>query len=66
VSGTGFLRHMVRAIVGSLVEVGRRRRPPAWIDEVIASRDRSRAGRTAPAHGLTLASVDYRVLADEP
>jgi len=67
IKGEGFLRHMVRAIVGSLVEVGRGRREPAWIDEVIASRDRTRAGPTAPAHGLFLASVEYAgALADEP
>src|SRR5690349_6084468 len=66
VTGDGFLRHMVRAIVGSLVDVGRGRHPAGWIDDVIASRDRRRAGRTAPAHGLALASVEYRALADEP
>jgi tRNA pseudouridine38-40 synthase len=59
IRGDGFLRHMVRSIVGTLVEVGRGRRPPAWIDEVIASRDRSAAGPTAPAAGLFLVSVDY-------
>ena len=56
----GFLRHMVRAIVGTLVEVGRGRRGPEWIDEVLASRDRTRAGRGAPALGLFLMSVVYR------
>jgi tRNA pseudouridine38-40 synthase len=59
ITGTGFLRHMVRAIAGSLVDVGRGRFPPSWIDEVIASRDRATAGRTAPAHGLFLMSVQY-------
>jgi tRNA pseudouridine38-40 synthase len=67
VKADGFLRHMVRTIVGSLVEVGRRRRPAEWINEVLASRDRARAGQTAPASGLFLVSVDYgRALADEP
>ena len=56
----GFLRHMVRAIVGSLVDVGRGRREPEWIDDVLASRDRSQAGRSAPAEGLFLVSVEYR------
>ena len=66
--GSGFLRHMVRIIVGSLVEIGRRRHAAAWLPEVLASRDRTRAGPTAPPHGLFLASVAYggSVLADEP
>src|SRR6185312_3300915 len=59
VEGDGFLRHMVRAIVGTLMEVGRGRRPPEWMRDVIASRDRAQAGRTAPAHGLFLVRVDY-------
>ena len=59
ISGDGFLRHMVRSIVGTLVEVGRGRQTSSWVGEVLASRDRSRAGRTAPAEGLCLMSVDY-------
>jgi tRNA pseudouridine38-40 synthase len=59
VVGDGFLRHMVRAMAGCLVEVGRRRREPEWMREVLASRDRGRAGPTAPAHGLFLIRVDY-------
>ena len=59
VTGDGFLRHMVRNIVGSLVEVGRGRVPPDWIGEVLASRDRRKAGRTAPAAGLFLVGVNY-------
>jgi tRNA pseudouridine38-40 synthase len=59
IEGDGFLRHMVRAIVGTLMEVGRGRRPPEWMRDVIASRDRAQAGRTAPAHGLFLVRVDY-------
>lgn len=59
VRGDGFLRHMVRATAGTLVEVGRGRRPAAWIDEVLASRERGRAGRTAPAAGLFLVAVEY-------
>jgi tRNA pseudouridine38-40 synthase len=67
VEAEGFLRHMVRAIVGSLVEVGRGRRPADWIEEVLASRDRARGGPTAPPMGLFLVSVDYGgALADEP
>lgn len=59
VEGTAFLKHMVRNIVGSLVEVGRGRRVPGWIAEVLAARDRTLAGPTAPAHGLTLVEVTY-------
>ena len=59
VRGDGFLRHMVRSIVGSLVEVGRGRRHPSWVDEVLASRSRARAARTAPASGLFLVGVEY-------
>ncbi len=59
VCGTGFLRHMVRAIVGSLVEIGRGRHDAAWLAQVIQSADRTRAGPTAPAQGLFLVRVDY-------
>jgi tRNA pseudouridine38-40 synthase len=55
----GFLRHMVRALAGSLVEVGRRQHPADWIARVLESRDRRSAGRTAPAHGLFLVRVAY-------
>jgi tRNA pseudouridine38-40 synthase len=59
-SADSFLHHMVRNIVGSLVEVGRGARPAAWIGEVLAGRDRRRAGPTAPPHGLALLRVLYR------
>jgi tRNA pseudouridine38-40 synthase len=59
VTGTGFLRHMVRNATGSLVEVGLGRRPASWMAEVLASRDRDRAGPTAPPEGLFLVSVAY-------
>lgn len=55
----GFLRHMVRNLVGTLVEVGKGRRCVEGFLEVLESRDRKRAGMTAPAHGLFLVSVDY-------
>jgi tRNA pseudouridine38-40 synthase len=59
ITGDGFLRHMVRTIVGSLVEIGRGRRDGAWLASVIASRDRSQAGPSAPPQGLFLVHVDY-------
>jgi len=59
VEGSGFLRYMVRNIVGTLVEVGQGRRPAEAISEILAARDRSRAGRTAPPEGLMLVRVDY-------
>ena len=59
VTGSGFLRHMVRVIVGSLVEIGRSRQPVEWLADVLASRDRTAAGPTAPPHGLFLVRVEY-------
>jgi tRNA pseudouridine38-40 synthase len=61
VHGDGFLRHMVRIMVGTLVDVGTGRRQPASIPGLIRARDRQQAGETAPALGLTLVSVDYAV-----
>jgi tRNA pseudouridine38-40 synthase len=58
-SSDRFLHHMVRNVVGSLVAVGRRARPPGWMAEVLASGDRTRAGPTAPPQGLTLVRVLY-------
>jgi tRNA pseudouridine38-40 synthase len=58
-SADSFLHHMVRNIVGSAVEVGLGRRAPEWIGEVLAGRDRTLAGPTAPAHGLILIRVMY-------
>jgi tRNA pseudouridine38-40 synthase len=59
VEGNGFLYNMIRAIAGTLVEVGRGKRDAAWIAEVLTSRDRCAAGQTAPPHGLMLLHVDY-------
>jgi tRNA pseudouridine38-40 synthase len=59
VRGNAFLRNMVRILVGTLVEVGQGRRTPAQVAEILASRDRTKAGITAPARGLELVSVRY-------
>jgi tRNA pseudouridine38-40 synthase len=57
--GAGFLRHMVRNLVGSLMEVGRHKREPTWFAELLEARNRQLAGPTAPALGLHLVRVDY-------
>jgi len=59
VTGTGFLRHMVRNIVGTLVDIGRGRRPVEDMIRVLLSGDRAHASATAPPQGLTLVRVDY-------
>lgn len=58
-SADSFLHHMVRNVVGSLVEIGRGQRRPEWMAELLGGRDRTRGGPTAPAHGLTLLRVTY-------
>lgn len=57
--GEGFLKYMVRNIVGTLVMVGRGFLTPAGFQKILKSRDRKKAGRTAPAHGLILKKVFY-------
>jgi tRNA pseudouridine38-40 synthase len=59
VAGSGFLKYMVRAVVGTLVEVGDGRRAPASLRDLLNSRDRGAAGPTAPPTGLYLVRVDY-------
>lgn len=68
VTGNGFLRHMVRVIAGSLVEIGRGKRDAQWLAEAVVSRDRGLAGPTAPPSGLFLLRVDYgsSALANNP
>jgi tRNA pseudouridine38-40 synthase len=58
-SADSFLHHMVRNIVGSLVEVGRGAQLPSWLAGLLAGRDRTRSGPTAPAQGLVLVRVMY-------
>lgn len=57
--GDGFLQHMVRILVGTLIEVGCGRMEPEQMPDILAAQRRSEAGPTAPAGGLTLMSVDY-------
>ena len=59
IEATAYLRHMVRNIVGTLVEVGRRERTPAAFAELLRAQDRTLAGPTAPPHGLFLIEVKY-------
>ncbi len=59
VAGSGFLHHMVRIMVGTLVDVGRGRIDPAAINEIIASCERKRAGQTMPPQGLCLEWIHY-------
>ena len=59
IRGNAFLRQMIRIIVGTLTEVGTGDRPGSQIPEIIASRDRTQAGITAPAQGLELLEVRY-------
>lgn len=60
IEANGFLYNMVRIIVGTLLEAGRRKYPPSHIKEIIASRDRTLAGPTVPPQGLYLAEVKYK------
>ncbi len=59
VRGNGFLHHMVRNLVGTFVEAGKRKLPAQHIREVLAQKSRSAAGATAPASGLYLVNVEY-------
>jgi tRNA pseudouridine38-40 synthase len=59
VEGDGFLRHMIRNIAGTVVDIGLGRRPAGEMHAILASRDRARAGGTAPASGLFLREVLY-------
>jgi tRNA pseudouridine38-40 synthase len=60
IRGSGFLRYMVRSIVGTLVHVGSGRLPTEDFVDILESRDRSKAGPTAPPHGLFLECVEYQ------
>lgn len=59
ITGNGFLYNMVRIIAGTLIEVGKGKLKPEDIKMIMESRDRQKAGPTAPAHGLTLVEIEY-------
>ena len=59
IEADGFLYNMVRSMVGTLVEVGRGKQAPAWVDSLLVAGERGLAGQTAPANGLMLLRVDY-------
>lgn len=59
VTGNGFLKHMIRIMVGTLLDVGRGRLTPEHFRQILDSKDRQRAGKTAPPHGLCLMLVRY-------
>ena len=60
VTANRFLRNMVRAIVGSLIEVGRGKKDPSWITELIASGNRSDAGSSVPGNALFFSGAEYK------
>jgi tRNA pseudouridine38-40 synthase len=64
--GNAFLHHMIRNLMGCLVAVGSGRQPPAWIDEVLAARDRDAAAPTFAADGLYFVGPQYDVRHDIP
>jgi tRNA pseudouridine38-40 synthase len=66
VRGRSFLRNMVRKMVGTLLEVGRGKRTRSSIPKLLALRDRSKSGPTAPPQGLCLESVEYAQPEDSP
>lgn len=59
ISGNGFLQHMVRIIVGTLLEVGQGKRPPEQMKQILEAQNRKAAGPTAESKGLMLWSVEY-------
>lgn len=60
VTGNGFLYNMVRIIAGTLIKIGGGELPPEEMREILAACDRSAAGPTAPAHGLTMMGIEYQ------
>lgn len=59
ICGSGFLYNMVRIIAGTLMEVGQEKRTPESMRDILEAKNRSAAGPTAPAHGLTLIRYEF-------
>jgi tRNA U38,U39,U40 pseudouridine synthase TruA len=59
IQADGFLYNMVRNITGALVEIGRGRFDPIWLEECLKSRQRALESQTAPARGLCMMNVEY-------
>ncbi|MCR2746825.1 tRNA pseudouridine(38-40) synthase TruA [Limnobacter parvus] len=59
IHGNAFLHHMVRNLMGSLMEVGLHRQPESWLENVLESKNRSLAAKTYPAQGLSLWNIEY-------
>lgn len=59
VQGKGFLKQMVRILVGTLVDIGREKHPPEYMAWLLTQQNRALAGQTAPAHGLLMQAVKY-------
>ena len=62
VTGSGFLYNMVRILAGTLLQVGMGERSPQQMQEILKAKDRSAAGATAPAHGLTMIGITFNIL----
>ncbi|HUH66037.1 MAG TPA: tRNA pseudouridine(38-40) synthase TruA [Syntrophales bacterium] len=59
IEADGFLKHMVRNVIGTLADISKGRIPVARLADIVAAKDRRKAGQTAPAHGLFLKEVKY-------
>ena len=59
IAANAFLQHMVRNVAGTLIEIGKGRRDPGWVRELLDARDRTLAAATAPPQGLCLYRIDY-------
>jgi tRNA pseudouridine38-40 synthase len=66
IKANAFLHHMVRNIVGVLLEIGQGAKPTLWMKELLSLKDRSKAAVTAPAQGLYLVGVDYNSFISKP
>lgn len=59
ITANGFLHHMIRNIMGVLIPIGKGDKPVSWLEEIVSSKDRRKAGITAPPNGLVFAGVTY-------